>query len=667
MPDRGAIVDDDGVRFSAWSGMAERMWLCLFDDTGAETARLEMARDADGVFSLLVQGVGPGQRYGLCADGPYDPAKGLWFDPAKLLMDPYALEIDRPWRYDPRLAAPRDASVDTAPLVPKAIVKDLGQPLPPQPPLFRPGGVIYEASVRALTMRHPDIPTRLRGTVSALAHPAIVDHLTKLGVSAIELMPVTAWIDERHLPPLGLTNAWGYNPVSFMALDPRLAPGGVAELRATVAALRAAGIGVILDLVFNHTGESDALGPTLSLRGLDNRAYYRHLPGEPATLANDTGCGNTVATRHPEIRRLILDTLRHFVVNCGVDGFRFDLAPVLGRDHAGFDPAAGFFADIAADPLLAGRVLIAEPWDIGPGGYHLGNFPKSFLEWNDRFRDDVRRFWRGDEGTLGALATRLAGSSDVFGGDATRSVNFIAAHDGMSLADMVAYEEKHNLANGEDNRDGHDENLSWNNGVEGDSDDPDVIAARGRDLRALLATLFLSRGTVMLTAGDEFGRTQKGNNNAYAQDNELTWLDWQGRDRGLEAFVAALGALRRAVPPLGETGFFTGADEGDGPDIAWLDARGNPLSNDDWNGSRRLSMVVRADGDPVRVALMINGDRRRTVFTLPASAGHAWTQWPGTEMAGVSLLPEGGVDLGGRTVAVMVERAMAQNEGAGGA
>ncbi len=414
----------------------------------------------------------------------------------------------------------------------------------------------------------------------------MVDHLVRLGVDAVELMPITAWIDERHLGPLGLTNGWGYNPVAFLAPDPRLCPGGIAELAATVAALRDAGIGVILDVVFNHTGESDVFGPTLSLRGLDATAYFRHAPD--GRLINDAGTGNTLACDHPATRRLILDSLRHFVGHAGVDGFRFDLAPILGRGAGGFDPHAAIFAEIAADPLLGDRVMIAEPWDIGPGGYQLGRFPPSWLEWNDRYRDRVRRFWRGDSHMLGAMATAVAGSSDVFDPPATRSVNFIAAHDGFPLADLVAYAHKHNEANGEQNRDGHSENLSWNNGVEGASDDPQVRAMRSRDRRALLATLFASRGTIMLTAGDEFGRSQGGNNNAYAQDNATTWLDWEGRDRELEAFTAGLAAFRRAHPELAGPEFLTGrTDAGDIPDVAWLTAAGQPKTAADWEAAQR--------------------------------------------------------------------------------
>jgi glycogen debranching enzyme len=383
-------------------------------------------------------------------------------------------------------------------------------------------------------------------------------------------MPITAWIDERHLPPLGLVNAWGYNPVAMMALDPGLCPGGVAELRETVATLHREGIGTILDLVFNHSGESDVHGPILSLRGLDN-ASYAHDPG--CRLINDTGCGNTLDFSQAHVRQLALDTLRHFVAHAGVDGFRFDLAPVMARGP-GFDADAPIFAEIAADPLLADRIMIAEPWDIGPGGYQLGQFPAHWLEWNDRYRDDVRRFWRGD-GSIAALATRIAGSSDIFG-PKSRSVNFIAAHDGFTLADTTAHEQRHNHANGEQNRDGHGENLSWNNGVEGASKDPQVNAARLADRKAMLGTLFASSGAIMLTAGDEFGRTQQGNNNAYAQDNAISWINWKARDVALEAHAFALAEWRAGL---------AGAFEVFPDDGAWLRLDGEPMTVADWESS----------------------------------------------------------------------------------
>lgn len=619
----GASLSREGIRFAVWSEAAERIQLCLFDGE-RETERLDLVREGGGVHALFVPGRSAGQRYGFRADGPYDPASGLWFDPQKLLVDPYALEIDRPYVYDPRLAARRGEGGDTAPLVPKSVAAALPEVVPAAPPLFQPGGLIYELSVRAFTMRHPEVPERERGTLRALAHPAVIGHLLKLGVSAVELMPITAWIDERHLPPLGLANAWGYNPVTFMALGPRLAPGGIADLRAAVSALHEAGIGVILDMVFNHTGESDMLGPTLSLRGLDARAYYRH--GSDGMLINETGTGNTLACDHPVVQHLVLDSLRHFVRHAGVDGFRFDLAPVLGRTSRGFDPDAPLLQAMRADPLLAGRVLVAEPWDVGPGGYQLGHFLQPFLEWNDRFRDDVRRFWRGDGGMVGALATRLAGSSDIFTGGRTRTVNFVAAHDGMTLHDVTAYARKHNAANGEDNRDGHDDNFSWNNGLEGESGEREIEDRRRADMRALLATLFCSRGAIMLTAGDEFGRTQHGNNNAYAQDNDTTWIDWQGRDCELEAYACALSALRRSLPVFAETAFFNGAGVQSGfADVEWLSETGRPLTADDWqdDARHRLAMVLAA-GDGTRLAVLFNGDRRSCRFTLPARDGHSW-------------------------------------------
>lgn len=641
----GATPGRDGTRFAVWSGAAERVWLCLFD--GERETRVPLERDAGGVWSATVPGAGPGARYGFRADGPFAPDRGDRFDPSKLLADPHAVAIDRAFAYNPRLAAPRDAGIDTAALMPKAIVTALAAPPAPAAPVFRPGGLIYEVPVRPFTILHPDVPAEIRGTVAALAHPAIIDHLTRLGVDAVELMPIAAWIDERHLPPLGLSNGWGYNPVVFMAPDPRLCPGGMPELAATVAALRDAGIGTLLDVVFNHTGESDAFGPTLSLRGLDNAAYFRH--AADGTLVNDAGTGNTLACDHPATRRLILDSLRHFVAHAGVDGFRFDLAPILGRSAAGFDPKAAIFAEIAADPLLSTRVMIAEPWDIGPGGYRLGQFPPTWLEWNDRARDRIRRFWRGDPHMAGEIATALAGSSDVFPPPATRSVTFVAAHDGFALADLVAYRHRHNEANGEHNRDGHHENLSWNWGVEGPTDDPAVRAARQRDVRALLATLFAARGTIMLTAGDEFGRTQAGNNNAYAQDTPITWLDWDGRDRELEAHVAALAALRRAHPALSDPRLLTGEVGRNGiPDVTWLTAAGHAKTPEDWASapSPALAMVLGRGGDG-RLAVLLNRSAHEVSFHLPSRAGHAWDA-------------DGGVvAVGPRAVVFVAERATA--------
>jgi glycogen debranching enzyme len=601
LPPLGPQVEKGGTRFTVWSA-ADALSLCLFE--GDKEGRLPMEGNGQGLFTRFVAGVGPGARYGVRAEGAHDPANGLWFDPAKLLLDPYATAIDRPFAYDPRLA---EFGHDTAALMPKGVINRALPSRPQQPPRFSPGDLIYELQVRAFSMLHPAVPPKKRGTIAALAHPAIIDHLKKLHVSAVELMPINAWIDERHLGPLGLTNAWGYNPVSYFALDPRLAPGGLAELRATVDGLHDAGIGVIMDVVYNHDGESDAQGPTLSLRGLDARSYFRH--DANGALINDTGTGNSIDCNHPVSRRLILDSLRHFVRHAGIDGFRFDLAPALGRLPDGFHPGAPLLSEMAADPLLADRVMIAEPWDIGPGGYQVGNFAGHFLEWNDRYRDDLRSFWRGDAHRLGALATRLAGSSDIFGkGDRTRSVNFLAAHDGFSLADVTAYEQRHNEVNGENNRDGHGENLSWNNGVEGATEDRDILAFRRRDVKALLSTLFASRGTIMLTAGDEFGRTQQGNNNPYAQDNPITWLDWKRRDKELEEHSFALAAQRAGAPALMSTSLLSPED------VAWLRPDGGEMTEADWNRADSDALVMRYRDGPV---ICVNRSMAMVRFAVP--------------------------------------------------
>ncbi|UXS41692.1 glycogen debranching protein GlgX [Agrobacterium tumefaciens] len=633
---KGAIHTENGTEFTVYSRHASQIDLCLFDAKGEkETARLPMTRGEDDVHRLTVSDAGPGTRYGFRAHGIYAPEHGLWFDPPKLLLDPYATEIDRPFRHDPALYA---FGADTGGIMPKAILSQY-EPVRRQPPFFAEGGLIYELAVKSFTRLHPEVPEEIRGTVAALAHPAIVAHLKKIGVDAVELMPITAWIDERHLPPLGLSNAWGYNPVGFMALDPRLCPGGVRELRDTIAALHAEGIGVILDLVFNHTGESDIEGSILSLRGLDNLTAFRHPPGKPGVLVNDTGTGNTVACDHPYIRQLIVDSLRHFVLNAGVDGFRFDLAPVLGRTANGFDMASETLATMHSDPALYDRLLIAEPWDIGPGGYQLGNFPESFLEWNDRARDDMRRFWRGDAGTTGALADALSGSSPIFsrhGRANSRSVNFLAAHDGFTLFDLVSHEHKHNEKNGENNRDGHNENHSWNNGFEGLTDDPAIVAARIADVKALLSTLFVSRGVLMLTAGDEGGRSQHGNNNAYCQDNDVTWVDWSSLVPELIDHTAFLAALRKRFGVFSKTGFFSGSG-----DVTWLAPGGEPMTVADWespNGPAFAMVLSTADletGDGVELAVLINRSREVVPFTLPGDGWYAI----GTDFGNPAFLP----------------------------
>ncbi|MGO7174901.1 glycogen debranching protein GlgX [Rhizobium ruizarguesonis] len=636
----GAIVFETGVEFAVWSHHAAQIELCLFEDDGnREFARLPMARDSNHIHRLFVDGLKAGARYGYRADGIYAPDNGLWYDPSKLLIDPYAKEIDRPFRYDPRLGIYGEDSQD---LMPKAIVTT-DTPAAISKPLFKPGRFIYEVAVRPFTILHPDVPEAQRGTVAALAHPSVVAHLKRIGVDAVELMPITAWIDERHLPPLGLTNGWGYNPVAFMALDPRLVPGGMTELRETVAALHAEGIAVILDLVFNHTGESDRYGATLSLRGLDNLHYYRHAQNWPGELVNDTGTGNTLACDHPEVRRLVIDSLRHFVLNAGVDGFRFDLAPVLGRTATGFERDGGTLAAILADDALADRIMIAEPWDIGPGGYQLGNFPLPFLEWNDRVRDDLRCYWRGDDWKTGALAAALAGSSDIFSrndGKETRSVNFLAAHDGFTLIDLVSYAGKHNDANGEHNRDGHNENHSWNNGVEGETVYPTIRKRRRDDVMALISTLFATRGSIMLTAGDEGGRSQHGNNNAYCQDNEITWLDWKALDESLIAHTAFLAGLRRRFTVFSEMGFLAGNG-----DVEWISLSGEPMTVADWEtpSLSTLGMLLStgdrsARGRQTRLGVLFNRSGSRQFFTLPSKSEPAWRQ----------LTPDGAKKAGGR-------------------
>lgn len=646
-PDRfGATITPDGVHFALWSECATAAWVSIFDaESDAEIDRIALERGPADIFQTHVPGLGAGALYGFRTDGPYDPARGHWFDPAKLLADPHAIAIDRPYAYDPRLAARREEAIDTAPMMPKAIVTALPDPVVHQAPAFAPGGLVYEINVRGFTMLHPDVPEAQRGTIAALAHPAIVAHLKKLGVSAVELMPITAWIDERHLGPLGLSNSWGYNPVGFMALDPRLAPGGILELRRTVEALHAADISVLLDVVFNHSGESDALGPTLSLRGIDARAYFSTIRDEPGTLANDSGCGNTLNCDHPATRRLIFDAMRHFVSYAGIDGFRFDLAPILGRARDGFEPDAAFFRELRRDPILSDRILIAEPWDIGPGGYQLGNFPGDFLEWNDRYRDDVRRFWRGDPHSVGDLATRLAGSSDIFGNHGrthSRSVNFIAAHDGFTLADLTAYAAKHNEANGEANRDGHNDNLSWNCGVEGPSSEPAVAAARMADRKALLATLFASRGTIMLTAGDEFGRTQQGNNNAYAQDNAISWIDWASRDAVQEDFAARLAAIRAEHPELADPVLLRAAD------VDWMTCDGRPFEDEDWHDPRTASivMLLHLPEQSRRIAVAFNRSPDGLGLDLPTEPGHHWRRLDE---------PGGTMTLAPRSVAYLIE------------
>jgi glycogen debranching enzyme GlgX/4-alpha-glucanotransferase len=666
----GVTIHQDGVNLAVLSRHAERIFVCLFEPgSDREIARLVLpGREGNDIHHGFIPGVKCGTRYGLRADGPFDPARGHLFDPAKLLVDPYARRLDRPFVWHPDLAAPRTAGIDTAAFVPKAVIEvplPVAAPLPPAP-----AGFVYEIATKAFTARHPGVPASLRGTAAALAHPQVIEHLVRLGVDTVELMPVAAWIDERHLPPLKLRNGWGYNPVALMAPDPKLAPGGPSEIRLAVDALHNAGIRVLLDVVANHTGECDRDGPTLSLRGLDNALYYRH--AEEGRLVNDTGCGNTLAVDRGPVLRLVMDALRHWVEAAGVDGFRFDLAAVLGRTPHGFDADAPLLAAINQDPRLAGLTLIAEPWDLGPGGYRLGQFPSAWHEWNDRYRDDVRCFWRSENaGSAASLATRVAGSSDVFGSarrPPSRSINYVAAHDGLTLRDVVSYRTKHNLPNGEDNRDGNDHEISWNRGIEGPTSDAGVEGCRRSDVRAMLATLMVSRGTPMLTAGDELGRTQDGNNNAYAQDNATTWLEWEHADDGLCSFVSQLARLRRTHRVLSLDAFLTGrgVDETGIPDARWLLSDGRDMEGSHWADSTvsLLGLALYAAATETagsdRVVIWFNRAPEEATVTMPApQSARCWRVACCSRRARADLDEELGSSqllVPGRCVVVVAER-----------
>ncbi|MGB5108555.1 MAG: glycogen debranching protein GlgX [Formosimonas sp.] len=605
----GVSQNPAGLNIAVLAPNAAAIYFCVFDEHDHETARIRLPRRSGDVHHGLIENISvpaEGLRYGLRAAGEYNPRRGQFYDEHKLLVDPYATEIDRGFVFDDLLAAPASEQLDTAHLVPKSIFRAdvfVADVSPRSTVIAHAPQFIYELSVKAYTQLHPEVPAELRGTVAALREPAVIEHLLKLGVDTLELMPIAAWVNERHLHRLGLHNAWGYNPVSMMALDPRLCPNGLHELRATVDALRAAGIQTILDVVFNHTGEGDVFGPTLSLRGLDNLYYYKH--DDDFQLMNDTGCGNTIACERAGVAQLMMDTMRHWITNAGVAGFRFDLAPVMGRLPTGFSTDAPLLAAMRQDPLISQALLIAEPWDIGVGGYQLGNFQSPWLEWNDKYRDDVRRFWQGQAHVLGGLATRVAGSSDVFARSnraPSTSVNFLAAHDGFTLRDVVSYSHKYNGNNGEDNRDGSNDNHSWSNGVEGElpneTSAADVTALkekRTRDIRALLATLFVSQGTVMLTAGDEFGRTQHGNNNAYAQDNAVTWVDWADKDEDLIACVGALSQIRRGHLAFHFDDFLKGGADtvAAAHDVQWWRTDGVPMQVADWeSGSQAVGLSL---------------------------------------------------------------------------
>jgi glycogen operon protein len=635
----GAWLEEGGANFAWPAPEAWAVFVCLFDAADREIARIRLPGRTGAVHHGHIAGLAAGTRYGLRVDGPWEPWRGHRFNPEKLLVDPWARALDRRFLLHPALfdtgAAPDGR--DSAPWMPKAI---LTVPLPATRGRAPRGcQVIYELHVRGFTAAHPAIPEAIRGTFAGLAHPAAIAHLVGLGVTCVELMPAAAWIDERHLPPLGLTNHWGYNPVAMLAPEPKLAPGGMAEVRAAVAALQGAGIAVIQDVVLNHSGESDHLGPTLSLRGLGNAAFFRLRPEDPGRYADDAGCGNALALDRPFGLRLAMDALRHWAMQAGLDGFRLDLATTLARRDAGFDADAPLIQAMRQDPVLRDLRILAEPWDIGRDGYQLGRFPAGWGEWNDRFRDDLRRFWRGDPGLIGALATRLAGSTDRFAGrPLTDSVNFVAAHDGFTLADLVSHTAKRNHANGEHNRDGTDDNASWNNGAEGPSDDPAIVARRQADIRALLACLLLARGTPMLGMGDEAGRSQGGNNNAYAQDNAVGWFDWAGLDRGLLGFTQRLIAARRGHPALHDAAPLTGVPDEDGlPDVAWLRPDGAPM--DRWGDPecRALVALLHAAGDRCILAVNAGGAAH---FSLPAPRPrHRWRLLADSSAPAATALP----------------------------
>ena len=634
----GAHADSTGVNFAVFSVHAEAIQLCVFDAAGMrEVARLRLPGRSGDVWHGRLDGAQPGLVYGLRAHGPWQPDAGHRFNSAKLLLDPYAREIVGNFGWaDPQFAADRANPVrmdlrDNADTALKARVTrdshDWGDDRAPGTSLA--DTVLYELHVKGFSKLNPAVPAALRGTYAGLGHAASIAHLRALGITAVSLLPVHQRLDEERLVKMGLTNHWGYNTIGFFALEPRLAStpddgaAARAEFRDMVKALHAAGIEVILDVVFNHTAESDAAGPSITFRGLDNASYYRLPPDALGGYENHTGCGNTVDLRHPRVLQLVLDSMRHWVEEFHVDGYRFDLAPVLGREDAGFTRAHAFFAAVAQDPVLARVKLIAEPWDLGPGGYQVGGFPNGWAEWNDRFRDDIRSFWLRHSGTRGAFAQRLCGSSDLFrarGRLPAESINYVISHDGFTLRDLVSYEARHNLANGEGNRDGTGNNLSFNCGVEGPTDDAKVNAWRVRLQRALLATTLLAQGTPMLCAGDELGHTQDGNNNPYCHDSELTWIDWAAADADLVAFTARVRALRRTVQPFANR-WYRGMPGPRGVlDLAWLAASGGSLQGDAWadSSTRAFGCLI---GEPGRAAtpllLLFNADAEDTAFVLP--------------------------------------------------
>jgi isoamylase len=651
----GATWDGVGTGFSLFSEVAEGVELCLFDDDGTEE-RLDLTEVDGFVWHGYLPGVMPGQRYGYRVRGPYDPAQGLRANPAKLLLDPYAKAVDGELTWNEALfpyrfrQPDRVNTADSAPYMPKNVVInpffDWGNDRPPRTPYHQ--SVIYEAHVRGLTIRHPAVPEEQRGTYAGMAHPAVIEHLRSLGVSAVELMPVHHFVPEHFLVARGLTNYWGYNTMAYLAPHGAYSSSGtrgeqVPEFKAMVRALHEAGIEVILDVVYNHTAEGDHMGPTLGFRGIDNAAYYRLHDGDRRYYLDYTGCGNSLNARSPHALQLIMDSLRYWVLDMHVDGFRFDLASALARELHDVDRLSAFFDLIQQDPVISQVKLIAEPWDVGPGGYQVGNFPPLWTEWNGKYRDTVRDFWRGEASALPEFASRLTGSADLYATSGRRpvaSINFATCHDGFTLTDLVSYDRKHNEANGEDNRDGTDDNRSWNCGVEGPAKDPEIVRLRRRQRRNFLATLFLSQGVPMLSHGDELGRTQRGNNNAYCQDNELAWVDWSlaETEGDLLEFVRTVARLRSRHPVFRRRRFFRGTTADNDRDLVWLTPAGEEMASDDWTTGYARSLTVYFNGEAITepgprgerieddsFLLLVNGHDEDMAFTLPGEEfGGTW-------------------------------------------
>jgi len=646
----GATYDGQGTNFALFSAHATAVELCLYDPAGEhELARLTLPERTQDIWHGYVPGVRPGTCYGYRVHGPFEPHAGHRFNPHKLLLDPYAPRLAGRFSWhDAHFAYPRNGSAqdlafdsrDNAAWVPKAVVCEGSDWCNNARSLLVPWRktVLYETHVRGFSLRHPEVPESLRGTFAGLSQPAVIRYLKALGITSVELLPVHAFIDEYHLFEKGLSNYWGYNTLSFFAPHPAYMSGGDSdEFRQMVDRFHQAGLEVILDVVFNHSCEGNHLGPTLSFRGIDNLSYYQLLPSDRRLYVNDTGCGNTLNIRHPRVMQLVTDSLRYWAGNMGVDGFRFDLATVLGRTEHGFDSAATFFQVVSQDPLLSSCKLIAEPWDVGPGGYQLGRFPAGWSEWNDRYRDTVRRYWRGDGGQLPELARRLHGSGDIFeyaGRRPRDSINFITSHDGFTLRDLVSYSRRHNEANGEDNNDGHRENYSNNQGIEGPSHDPAIEELRRRLQRNFLATLAVSQGVPMLLAGDERGRTQLGNNNAYCQDSEINWISWDDSDGSvteLVAFTRKLLHLRQQFPVLQAFEYRHRPSDPSDDGIQWLNGDGRLMRDEHWHEHRNqlLGYLLTekpddATGESRCLLVIFNAAREECGFTLPAIATPGW-------------------------------------------